>query len=58
MVILPNKDTNAQSTPDKEDTDAPVDGLEGAPYIYTGVLGFGCNRGDVFRPDDGEDCSS
>ena len=53
-VVVGNHDAGAEGTHDEEETETPVDGLEGVLDVDARALGFSCHHGDVLGSDDTE----
>lgn len=54
LVVVGKDDTGAKGAHDEEETETPVDSLEGVLDVDTRALGFGSHHGDVLRSDNTE----
>jgi len=54
LIIVGNDDAGAEGAHDEEETETPVDGLEGVLDVDARALGFGCHHGDVLGSNDTE----
>lgn len=53
-VVVRNDNSTGQSSSNKENAEAPIDGLECLLQVFSGVGGFACHHRNIFGPDDSE----
>jgi hypothetical protein len=53
-IIVGDDDAGAEGAHDEEETETPVDSLEGVLDVDARALGFGCHHGDVLGSNDTE----
>ena len=55
-VVVCDNDASGESSTDEEDSETPVDGLEGGLDVCARALGLSSDHGDIFWADDAERC--